>query len=160
VGGQLHAPDYLPPGKEPRYQFDRRLGGPQGRSAQRGEEENLDPTELKLRPLGRPARSQSLYRLRYPGSPRHQKAGQNHNIKTADRSIENVGNFEYLGTTGTSQNLVQEEIQSRLNSGNACYHSVENILSSRLLSKNIKIGINKTIILPVVLYGCETWSLT
>jgi hypothetical protein len=44
--------------------------------------------------------------------------------------------------------------------GNACYHSVENVLSSRLLSKNIKIRIYKTIILPVALYGCETWSLT
>jgi hypothetical protein len=47
-----------------------------------------------------------------------------------------------------------------LNSGNACYHSVQNLLSSRLLSKNLKIRIYKTIILPVVLYECETWSLT
>ena len=53
-----------------------------------------------------------------------------------------------------------EEIKSRLRSGNACYHSVQNLLSSRLLSKNIKIKIYRTIILPVVLYGCETWSLT
>jgi hypothetical protein len=60
----------------------------------------------------------------------------------------------------TNQNLIQEEINMRLNSENACYHSVQNILSSRLLSKNIKIRIYKTIILPVVLYGCETWSLT
>jgi len=49
---------------------------------------------------------------------------------------------------------------SRLRSGNACYHSVQNLLSSRLLSKNLKIKIYRTIILPVVLYGCETWSLT
>jgi hypothetical protein len=47
-----------------------------------------------------------------------------------------------------------------LNSGNACYHSVQTLLSSRLLSKNLKIRIYKTIVLPVVLYGCETWSLT
>jgi hypothetical protein len=47
-----------------------------------------------------------------------------------------------------------------LNSGNACYHSVQNLLFSRLLSKNLKVKIYKTIILPVVLYGCETWSLT
>jgi hypothetical protein len=40
------------------------------------------------------------------------------------------------------------------------YHSVQNILSFSLLSKNIKIRIYKTIILPVVLYGCETWFLT
>jgi hypothetical protein len=47
-----------------------------------------------------------------------------------------------------------------LNSGDACYHSVQNILSSRLVPKNLKIKIYKTVILPVVLYGCETWSLT
>jgi hypothetical protein len=46
------------------------------------------------------------------------------------------------------------------NSGNACYHSVQSLLSSGLLSKNLKIRIHKTIILPVVPYGCETWSLT
>ena len=47
-----------------------------------------------------------------------------------------------------------------LNSGNACYHSAQNLLSSSLLSKNLKIKIYRTIVLPVVLYGCETWSLT
>ena len=51
-------------------------------------------------------------------------------------------------------------MKSRLRSGNACYHSVQNLLSSRLLSKNLKTKIYRTIILPVVLYGCETWSLT
>jgi hypothetical protein len=56
--------------------------------------------------------------------------------------------------------LIEEEIKRRLNSGNACYHSVQNLLPSRLLSKNLKIRIYKTIILPLVLYGCETWSLT
>jgi hypothetical protein len=56
--------------------------------------------------------------------------------------------------------LIQEDIKRRLSSGNACYHSVQNLLSSDLLSKNVKVGIYKTIILPVVLYGCETWSLT
>jgi hypothetical protein len=54
---------------------------------------------------------------------------------------------------------MQKEIKSRLNSGNACYHSVQSILSSRLLSRNVKVKVYKTIILPVVLYGCETWSL-
>jgi hypothetical protein len=71
-----------------------------------------------------------------------------------------VSQFKYLGTTVTNENLIQEEIKRRLNSGNACYHSVQSLLSSRLLSKTIKIKIYKTIILPVVLYGCETWSLT
>jgi hypothetical protein len=56
--------------------------------------------------------------------------------------------------------LIQEEIKRRLNSGNACYHSMQKLLSSRLLSKNVKVRIYNTIILPVVLYGCETWSLT
>jgi len=70
-----------------------------------------------------------------------------------------VEEFKYLGTTLTNQNSVAEELKSRLRSGNACYHSVQNHLSSRLLSKNLKIKIYRTIILPVVLYGCETWSL-
>jgi len=59
-----------------------------------------------------------------------------------------------------NENCIQEEIKSRLKSGNACYHSVQNLMSSSLLSKNIKIKIYRTIILPVVLYGCETWLLT
>jgi hypothetical protein len=54
---------------------------------------------------------------------------------------------------------MHEEIKSRLNSGNACYHSVQSLLSSRLLSRNVKDKIYRTIILPVVLYGCETWSV-
>ena len=53
-----------------------------------------------------------------------------------------------------------EEIKSRLKLGNACYYSVQNLLSNSLLSKKLKIKIYRTIILPVVLYGCETWSLT
>ena len=64
--------------------------------------------------------------------------------------------FHYLGTTLTNQNSIREEIKSRLKSGNACYHSPQNLL----LSKNLKIKIYRIIILPVVLYGCETWSLT
>ena len=68
--------------------------------------------------------------------------------------------FKYLGTTLTNQNSIQEEIMNRLKSGNACYHSVQNLLSSSLVSKNLKIKIYRTIILPVVLYECETWVLT
>jgi len=60
----------------------------------------------------------------------------------------------------TNQNCIAEEIKSRLRSGNACYHSEQKLLSSRLLSKNLKIKICRTIILPVVFYGCEAWSLT
>jgi hypothetical protein len=73
-------------------------------------------------------------------------AGQNHDIKIGNRCFENVVQFRYLRTTITNQNLIQEEIKRRLNSGNACYHSVQNLLSSRLLSRNIKIRIYITII--------------
>jgi hypothetical protein len=66
----------------------------------------------------------------------------------------------HLVTTLTDQNCMQEEIKSRLNSGNACLHSVQSLLSSSLLSRNVKVKIYKTIILSVVLYGCETWALT
>jgi hypothetical protein len=77
---------------------------------------------------------------------RRQNIGQNYDIKIADRCFENVAQFKYLGTTITNQNLIREEIKRGLNSGNACYHSVQNLLSSRLLSKNIKIRIYKSII--------------
>jgi hypothetical protein len=89
----------------------------------------------------------------------HHNAGQNHNIKIGDRSFENVAQFIYFGTTVTNQNLIQEEAKRRWDSFNACYHSVQNLSSSRLLSKNVKIRIYKTIIFPVVLYGCDSWSL-
>jgi hypothetical protein len=81
-------------------------------------------------------------------------------MKTDNSSIERVEVLTYLGTTLTNKNSIQEEIKNRLKSGNACYHSVQNLLSSSLLSKNTKIKIYITIILSVVLYGCETWSLT
>jgi hypothetical protein len=70
---------------------------------------------------------------------RHQNVGQNRDIKIAIRLLANVSQFRYLGMTVTNQNLIQEEIKRRLNSGNACYHSVQNLLPSRLLSKNLKI---------------------
>jgi len=59
-----------------------------------------------------------------------------------------------------NRNSIQVEIKSRLKSGNVCYHSVQNVLSSSLLSKDVKIKIHRTIILPVDLYGCETWLST
>jgi hypothetical protein len=71
-----------------------------------------------------------------------------------------VEQFKYLGTILTIQNCIHEEIKSRLKSENACYNSVQDLLSSSLLSKNIKIKTYRTLILSVVLYGCETWSLT
>jgi len=81
-------------------------------------------------------------------------------VRNDNSTFDRLEEFKYLGTTLTNQNSIPEEINSRLRSGNACCHSVLNLLSSRLLTKNLKIKIYGTIILPVVLYGCETWSLT
>jgi hypothetical protein len=74
-----------------------------------------------------------LYAFRSSGCGQNQNSGQNHDIKTANRCF--MAQFKYLGTTVTNQNLVQEEIKRMLNSGNACCHSIHNILSSRVLSK-------------------------
>jgi len=81
-------------------------------------------------------------------------------VRIDNSTFERVEGFKYLGTILTNQNSNAEEIRSRLRSGNACYHSVQNLLSSRLLSKTLKIKTYRTMVLPVVLYGCETWSLT
>jgi hypothetical protein len=70
---------------------------------------------------------------------RHQNKGQNRDIKIANISFENLAQFKYLGTTVTNQNLIQDEFKRRLISDNSCYHSLQNLLSSRLLSKNVKI---------------------
>jgi len=91
---------------------------------------------------------------------RDQNAGRSHSMKNDNSSFERVEDFGNLGTALTNQNYIQEEIKSRLKSGNACYHSVQNLLSSSLLSNNLKIKTHRTIILPVVSNGCETWSLT
>jgi len=80
-------------------------------------------------------------------------------VKTDNSSFERVEEFKYLGAILTKQNYIQEEVNSNLKPGNACYKSVQNLLSSSLLSENLKIKIYRTIILPV-LCGCETSSLT
>jgi hypothetical protein len=84
-----------------------------------------------------------------------QNAGQYHNIKTDNKSFERVEEFKYLGITLPNQNSMQEEIKSRLKSRNVCYYSVQGLLSSSLLSKNTKIRIYRTVILPVVLCGLK-----
>ena len=75
------------------------------------------------------------------------------------RWYERVEEFKYLGTTLTNHNSIREEIKSRMKSENACYHLVQNLLSSSLLAKHIKIMVYRSIILLDVSYGCETWSL-
>jgi hypothetical protein len=88
------------------------------------------------------------------------EVNQENNVYVNVTLSEGRTRFIYLGTTLTDQNCMHEKIKCRLNSEDACYHSVQSLLSSRLLSGNVKVKIYKTVILPVVLYGCETWSLT
>jgi hypothetical protein len=85
---------------------------------------------------------------------RDQYAERSHKLKIDNSS------FERVGTTLMNQNSIQKKIKSRLKSGNVCYHSVQNLLSSSLLSKTLKTNIYRTIIFPVAVYGCGTWSLT
>ena len=91
---------------------------------------------------------------------RNQNTGRSHSMKNDNSSTEGVEELKYLGTKLTNKNSIQEEIKSRLKLRNACYYSVQNILSSSLLPKKLKITIYRNIILPIVLYACETWSLT
>jgi len=99
-------------------------------------------------------------KTKYKVTSRDQNAGRNHSMRTDNITFESVEEFKYLGTTLTNQNSIQEEIKSKSRSENACYHLVQSLFSSRLLSKNLKTKIYRTIILPVVLYGREACSLT
>jgi len=102
----------------------------------------------------------SADKTKYMVMSRDQNAGRIQSVRVDNNTFERVEVFKYLGTTLTIQNSIWEKIKTRLRSGNACYHSVQNPLSSRLLSRKLKIQIYRTIILPVVLYGCEAWLLT
>jgi hypothetical protein len=68
----------------------------------------------------------------------HPNSGQNQNIRIPNELFENVAKFKYLGMTLTNQNDIHDEIKSGLNSGNACYYSAQNVLSSHLISKKPK----------------------
>jgi hypothetical protein len=93
-------------------------------------------------------REKTMYML----TSRRQNEGQNRNMKITNRFIQNVAKFTYLGTTVANGNLIQEEIKSRLNSDKACYHSLQNLLSCRLLSKSVRINVYKTIVLRVTFF--------
>ena len=119
--------------------------------------ENAEALVVATREIGLDV---SADKTKYMVMSRDQNAGRIHSVRIANSTFERVEEFKYLGTTLTNQNSIAEEIKSRFSSRNACYHSGQNLLSSRLLSKNVKIKIYRTTSLPVVLYGCETWSLT
>jgi len=89
----------------------------------------------------------------------YRNSGQEHNINIGNKSFKGVEQFKYLGTALTYQNSIQKEIKNKFKSESACYNSVQNLVSCRLLSKNMKIKIYRTLILSVVLYGCKTWCL-
>jgi hypothetical protein len=121
--------------------------------------ENVDTVKKNTETLIDPSKEVGLEinveKTKYMLLSRRQNVGQKRDMKIGNKLFENMSQFKYLGTTVKNQNLIQDEIKRRLNSGNACYHSVQNLLSSRLLLKNLEIKIYRTITLPVVLYGCE-----
>jgi hypothetical protein len=86
---------------------------------------------------------------------RDQDAGRIHSVRMDNSTFERVEELKYLGTTLTNQNSIAEESKSRLRSGNACYHSVQNLSSSRLLSKHLKIKIYRTIIFLLFCMGVK-----
>jgi hypothetical protein len=98
----------------------------------------------------------NVEKTKYMVVSQNQNARRNHNIKIDNKSFESVEVFKYLGTTLTNRNSIHEEIKCRLKLENACYHSVQKPLSSRLLSKNTKIRVYRSKILAVVLNGRET----
>ena len=99
---------------------------------------------------------ESAEKLKYMVMSQDQNAVQNSNIKIGNKIVWRVEQFIYLRTTLMNRNPTHEEIKNRLSYGSACYLVVQNILSTSLVSKNIKTKIYRTVILPVVLYGCET----
>ncbi|KAJ4428882.1 hypothetical protein ANN_25875 [Periplaneta americana] len=96
-------------------------------------------------------------KTKYMIMSRDENVVRNGNIKIGNLSFEEVEKFKYLGATVTDINDTREEIKHTINMGNVCYYSIEKLLSSSLLSKNLKVRIHKTVILPVFLYG---WTLT
>jgi len=97
----------------------------------------------------------SADKTKYMVISRDQNTGRNHSVRINNSTVERVEEFKCLGTTLTHKNSIPEEIKSRLRLGIACYHSVQNLLSSRLLSKNLKIKIYRTIIFLLFCMGVK-----
>ena len=81
-------------------------------------------------------------------------------MNLGELEIESVQEFKYLGSIITSDNLIDREILERIGSGNRCAFALNKVLSSRKISRKTKLRIYNVILKPVVLYGCETWTLT
>jgi hypothetical protein len=94
-------------------------------------------------------REVSDHKTKYIMMSRDQNAGRIHSVRMENSTFERVEKFKYLGTNLTNQSSITEEIKSRLRSRNAWYYSVQKLLSSRLLSKNLKIKIYRIILLTV-----------
>jgi hypothetical protein len=110
--------------------------------------ENIDTVQKNTKALLDASKEVGLEvnpeKTKYMLVSRCQNAGQRQSIKVGNRSFESMAKLKYLRTTLTDQNCIHEEIKSRLNSGNACYHSVQNLLSSCLLSRNVKVKYTKS----------------
>ena len=100
--------------------------------------ENAEAMVVASKDIGLEVKSDKIV---YVVMSRDQNAGRSHNTNINNSSFERVETFKYLETNITNQNPIQVEVKSRLDSGNACYHSAQNLLSSSLLSKNLKIKI-------------------
>jgi hypothetical protein len=116
------------------------------------------------RGLNTPGLEVSAEKTKYVIISRDQHAGQNHDIKIGNKSFQRVEELWYLGTTITNQNSIQEEIKSRLKSGNTYYRLVQDLLSSSLLIEIIKITVHRTVTLPFFVWvwslvsHCEGWT--
>jgi tetrahydromethanopterin S-methyltransferase subunit A len=91
--------------------------------------------EASLVPSKEAGQEDSAVHVKYVPMCREQNSGQNHKIKIGNKPFENLAKFKYVGTTITNRNCKHEEIKGTLNSGHVCCHSVQNLLSSSLLSK-------------------------